>query len=381
MPDDISPDRSSIRRPFPILRTFDAAAIALSPVSVAIAAVASVLIYVSWWLVGCQTPFDQSSYSLSDTTKRWLPTGNSVAKAEFLTYETLIRPWTSVTYPASLILKTSNSWSERFTGLIQLLLAIGIWSLAGTILCRRSATLFVGNDESTFRRAIQYSLVRYRASATAPVIPLFTALLPGLFLAGIGFVGRLPFLGSLWLMIASPVAMILGFAVAFLLLVTAIGWPLMVAAVATDDCDSFGGLSRAYSGLTGRPWHALVYGLISILIGIVLIVVVNLLIATAFSCTISCTGFGSGDEQAHSSLLAPLTIVSHIALSGVGVSFFWSASTVIYLLLRLEVDRVPLDRLALDDDARPARDPLPVVGVPATDAWKKSNGQASSGSE
>ncbi len=376
MPDATSPDRSSFRRQFPVLRLFDAAAIALSPASVAIASVASVLIYISWWLVGYQIPFTRSAYSLSDSTERWLQTIGSIPKPEFLTYETVLRPWTSVTYPGILILESSSSWNERFAGLVLLLLAIGIWSLAGTILCRRSATLFVGKDESTVRSAIQYCLVRYPASVAAPLIPLFTALLIGLMIAGIGFVGRLPLLGSLWLLIASPVVMIFGFAIAFLLLVTAIGWPLMVASVATDDCDSFGGLSRAYSGLTGRPWHVLVYGLISLLIGIVLISMTKLLIATAFFCTMSSIGFGSGEEQAQSSLLSPLTILSHIILSGVGVSFFWSASTAIYLLLRLEVDRVPLDRLALDDNARPARDPLPVVGIPATDAWKQSNGQA-----
>ena len=377
MPEAISADRVSVRRQFPAIRLFDAATIALSPASVAIAAVASALIHITWWLVCQLITFTPSAHPLNETMERWLRTFKSFPTADFAQPEMLIRPWTSVTSPASLVLESSGSWNEHFAGLVQLLLAIGVWSLAGTFLCRRAATLFVGNDESTIRSAIQYSVLRYPASVAAPLIPLFTAFLIGLLIACIGFFGRLPFLGHLWLTIASPVVMILGFAIAFLLLVTAIGWPLMVAAVATDDCDSFGGLSRAYSGLTGRPWHAFGYAVFSILIGIVLISVVNLLIGTAFFCAVSCTGFGSGDEQAKSSLLSPLTIFSHIALSGVGVSFFWSAATVIYLLLRLEVDRVPLDRLALDDNVRPARDPLPVVGIPATDAWKQSNGQAS----
>ena len=381
MPDDISVSRVTFRRQFPVLRLFDAAAIALSPASVAIATLASVLVSVSWWLVGFLIPFTPSAHMFNDRINGWLQTFKSFPTADFASSEAFIHPWNSVVHPATLILDSSGSWNGRFAGLVQLLLAIGIWSLAGTILCRRSATLFVGNDESTIRSAIQYSIKRYPASATGPLIPLFTALLIGLFIAGIGFFGRLPFLGYLWLMIASPVVMILGFAIAFLLLVTAIGWPLMVAAVATDDCDSFGGLSRAYSCLTGRPWHAFGFWLISLLIGLILMSVVNLLIGTAFSCAMSCTGFGCGDEQAQSSLLFPLSGLSNIAISGVGVSFFWSASTVIYLLLRLEVDRVPLDRLALDDDARPARDPLPVVGIPATDAWKQSNGQASPGGD
>ena len=381
MPDDSASDRVSFRRQFPVFRLFDTAAIALSPASVAIAAVASVLLSISWGLVGDQRPFTPSANPLSDTTERWLQTFRSLPEVRFLADETIIRPWTSLVSPATLILDSSGSWNGRFAGLAQLLLAIAIWSLAGTILCRRSATLFVGNDESTIRSAIKYSLFRYRASAVAPLIPLFTALLIGLLIAGIGFFGRLPFLGFVWLTVASPVVMVLGFAIAFLLLVSAMGWPLMVAAVATDDCDSFGALSRAYSCLTGRPWHAFGFGLISLLIGIILMAIVKLFIETTFFCAISCAGFGSGDDQARSSLLFPLTSLSHIVLSGVGISFFWTATTVVYLLLRQEVDRMPLERLSLDDDARPVRDPLPVVGIPATDAWKQSNGAQSSGGE
>ena len=377
MPEAISADRISFSRQFPVIRLFDAVAIAISPVSVAIAAIATVLIDILWWLVSHQIPFTPSTHPLFESTEQWMQTIKSFPTADLTQQNAFLRPWTSVVYPASLILQSNGSWNARFAGLVQLLLVIGIWSLAGTILCRRSAKLFVGDDESTVRRAIQYSLLRYPASVAAPLIPLFTALFIALAIAGIGFVGRMPFLGYLWLTTMSPVVMILGFAIAFLLVLTAMGWPLMVAAVATDDCDSFGGLSRAYSFLTARPWHAFGYGLISLLIGFILMSVTNLFIETAFFCAISCTGFGCGEEQAQKSLSFPLNGLFQILKSGVGTSFFWSATTVICLLLRLDVDRVPLDRLALDDELRPARDPLPVVGIPATDAWKQANGQGS----
>ncbi len=377
MPEAVSADRVSFRRQFPAIRLFDAAAIALSPVSVAIAAISAVLIDLSWWIVCKLITFTPSANTPHETLQRWLQTLKFFPTADFMQRELLLRPWTSVIDPASLILESSDSGNSHFAGLVQLILAIVIWSLAGTLLCRRAATLFVGDDESTVRSAIRYSFKRYPASATAPLIPLFTALIIGLLIAGIGLFGRLPFLGSVWLTIVSPVVMIFGFAIAFLLLITAIGWPLMVAAVATDDCDSFGGLSRAYSCLTGRPWHAFGFWLVSALIGIILMSVVNLFIETSFFCAISCTGSGSGQERAQTSLSPLLSSLFHLVKSGIGISFFWTAATIIYLLLRLEVDRVPLDRLALDDHARPARDPLPVVGIPATDAWKPSNGQAS----
>ena len=252
--------------------------------------------------------------------------------------------------------------------MLRFALALCLWSLVGSILCRRSAMLFVGNDESTVRRGIDYGLRRWRASASGPLIPLASALLIGLMIAAIGLVGRLPGLGFIVFWIALPVVIIMGFTMAFLLLATAFGWPLMMAAVSTDDCDGFGALSRAYSGLSGRPWHAMGYASIGTLVGVVLMAVVHLIAETTIWCAMSGTALGSGEEWAYESIQVILTPVVHALVSGVGISFFWSTAVVIYLLLRLDVDGVPLDRIAVDDDARPVRDPLPVVGIPATDA-------------
>ena len=159
---------------------------------------------------------------------------------------------------------------------------------------------------------------------------------------------------------------------AFLMLTTAFGWPLMVAAVSTDDCDSFGALSRAYSCLTGRPWHLMSYASIGTLVGVVLMSVVHLIAETTIWCAMSGMALGMGEELAYGSLRGTLPPVVRELVTGVGISFFWSASVVIYFLLRLDVDGVPLDRIAADDDARPVRDPLPVVGIPATDARTES---------
>ena len=183
--------------------------------------------------------------------------------------------------------------------------------------------------------------------------------------------GQLPFIGPLWLTVTSPATTLLGFAIAFLLLATAFAWPIMVASVATDDCDSFGSLSRAYSGLSGRPWQALGLACVGLLTGTVLISLVLLLGITTVWCTISSVALGSGTERADESLLKPATNLVRLVTSGVGISFFWSTTTILALLLRREVDGVPLERLAQDDNLRPPHDPLPVVGIPATDVREK----------
>ena len=370
MPDDVVPGRFSFRRQFPGLRVFEAAAIAVAPASILLAVIASLALGCRAWVVDRVIPLDDPITNTSEFVEIWSQPVPMFPRTTFPAIEACLSPWASVIRPAVLMLGLGPSSSTTRWGhsLIMLLLTLGLWSLVGTILCRRSASRFAGRDESSIRNAIHYGLKRWPASLAAPLIPLFSAALMGLIAAGIGLIGRLPLFGSFWLSIMSPLVAILGFVMAFLLLITAVGWPLMVASVATDDCDSFGGLSRAYSGLTARPWHALGFAAVGLFAGVLMMSFVILLAIFTSYCTVSCVGLGSGVDRATESLSKNMTSLAQVISAGVGISYFWSLATVVSLLLRQEVDGVPLDRLALDDDERPVPDPFPVVGIPATDA-------------
>ena len=372
MSDDVSVRRISFRQQFPAFRLLEAATIALAPSSMLIATLASILLGGTGGIVEQVFPGEQPARITgafdemwSTLIPGWFP--NNVMPA----VDALIRPWSSSILPVVALLTTSPNWYGCLRAVIELLLNLGLWSLAGVILCRRSAILFSGNEESTIPNAVQFSLKRWPTTMGAPLIPLFSAFLLGLIAAGFGLVGQLPFIGPLWLTVTSPATTLLGFAIAFLLLATAFAWPIMVASVATDDCDSFGSLSRAYSGLSGRPWQALGLACVGLLTGTVLISLVLLLGITTVWCTISSVALGSGTERADESLLKPATNLVRLVTSGVGISFFWSTTTILALLLRREVDGVPLERLAQDDNLRPPHDPLPVVGIPATDVREK----------
>jgi hypothetical protein len=360
MSDERAENRILPRNQFPVLRILEAAGVALSPGSIALATVTAVLLGFSGWIV------DRIFHV--DPAKSWPPLVISVFGLEFSANEVIISPWTSVAQPAVLAVTSGAGISGRLNGLLRFGLALGAWSLVGVILCRRSAFLFVCNDQSTVARAVKYGLRRWGDSIRSPLIPLAAALLIGIIISGVGLLGRLPYWGSAWLFLISPIVAVLGVVMAFLLLATMLAWPLMVAAVAIDDCESFGGLSRAYSILTSRPWQTTGYIIFGLLVGLILMAVTMAVGETTIWCGVSATAFGSGGEQVRKSLVSPLTTLVHEIVTGIGISFFWSAATVIYLLLRQDVDGVPLDRIALDDDDRPVRDPLPVVGIPATDA-------------
>lgn len=365
MPVDLSVDRLSIRQKYPAVRLLEAATIALSPLSILLATFAGLCLSVMDWLIG--PPLDPAPISES-FAEIWTTPLKSIPTEITGQFAVLFRPWLSVVQPVISMLGTSNGWKGWLASLVHLGLAIALWSLIGTILCRRSAMLFAGDNESTLWSAIPYGGRRWIASASAPLIPLFSVLLIGMIAFGIGAVGRLPFVGELFLTISSPLIAVLGFVMAFLFVATALGWPLMIASVATDDCDSFGSLSRAYSGLTSRPWHALGFTCIAVFAGLLLMAGVSVVGMTTVWCATASTALGSGNERADASLMGPITNLVRMVMVGIGTSYFWSASTVISLLLRWDVDGVPLHRLSIDDELRPVREPLPVVGIPATDA-------------
>ncbi len=376
MPEEVPVAQIPLVRQFPILRMFDAAGLALSPVSIVIAALAAVALTLSGWLVDRVLPLDERTANVRRLAAFSVPGSWAGSGLQQKATAAIMRPWSSTIEPFLDVLSPQEGQNVWVNGALRFAIAIGLWSLIGVILCRRAAFLFAGNDESTLLSTIDYGSKRWPASIGAPLIPLAATLLFALTAATIGFLGRLPLLGSIWLVVMSPFEFILGLGMAILLLATALSWPLMIAAVSIEDCDSFGGLSRAYSSFTSQPWKVIVYFLLSLIIGGVLMSLVNLVAETTIWSALSSTSFGSGKERAHESLLIPLVRLLQLFELAIGICYFWSAATVIYLLLRLDVDGVPLDRIAVDDHARATRDPFPVVGIPAAATKPESNGVA-----
>ena len=182
-----------------------------------------------------------------------------------------------------------------------------------------------------------------------------------------GIPGRIPFLGEYWLFATSPLVLIGGIATAILLLATAAGWPLMVAAAATDDSDSFGCLSRAFSGISSRLWYLMGLALFAIVVGVVFMTLMTLIGDLAIWCTLSLAGIGAGEAHVQNSLYSPVVRMTYQIVQGIGISYFWTAATILYLILRNEIDGFPIEQI-VSDEPPAARDPLPVVGIPATDS-------------
>jgi len=246
---------------------------------------------------------------------------------------------------------------------------------------------------------------------------LFMALLTFFLIIFGTLIGHTYFFGDIFLVpILFPVVLVFGLIMA-VVLVGLIGYPLMNPTIATEGTDSFDALSRSYSYVYQAPWHYLWYSFLAILYGAVLIFFVGLMgslmvylgkwglsqapfLSSAaplrdrepqYLFVWAPTSFGWRDllisDSAHAvrevavspggvvtssyhlseAYMAGMSIPNYIGavfvtfwiylffllVVGFGYSYFWTASSLIYLLMRRHVDETDLDEVYLEDEEGP----------------------------
>jgi len=169
-----------------------------------------------------------------------------------------------------------------------------------------------------------------------------------------------------------------------LLLGTLFGWPLMWATISAEGTDSFDALSRSYAYVFQRPLHYLFYTLVAGFIGWLGWLLVQNFAAGVVWMGYWAAGWGSGSDQINSILRGgeELSAIGNagavlirfwagcVKLLAVGYlfSYFWTASTAIYFLLRRDVDATEMDEVFLDADASEQTYGLPPIQTDAAGA-------------
>lgn len=267
--------------------------------------------------------------------------------------------WRTVNEPATeLFVPRHASWSRVATAWTQILWSLLIWAVFGGAMARLIAVRFARDESVSLRTALKFSFRNWQSYLYGPLLPMLGV---GLF----AIIGRAIASIDLWLSGGSGtllnvlgfVPLGCGFLMTLLLLLMAVSWPLMVAAISTEGSDGFDGLSRAFGYVMNRPWYllwliAMAWGVGHILNGFVYLIV---------SVTQSLTPWYV--RKPNYVFWPDLLRVTHLAVL---VSYFWSATTVIYFLLRQSEDGTPLDLVYIPSPP-PKPEPLPVVGVAASE--------------
>ena len=248
---------------------------------------------------------------------------------------------------------------------------LAVISIAGGAICRIAALQSARGEKPGLTEALRFSIKRFTSFFTAPLVPVGIIIFIGLFIFLLGLIGNIPWAGELIMGIFVPLALIAGALIAVVLIGAFAGFNLMFPAVAYDGSDCFDAISRSFSYVYAKPWRMGFYTAIGAIYGAICYTFVRffaflLLWITHWSLQLGVWGNDKltaiWDEPHLRDLLVPpnwealnwpqsiaafLIYLCSLAVVGLLVSFiisfYFSANTIIYSLMRNKVDNTALE--------------------------------------
>jgi hypothetical protein len=287
-----------------------------------------------------------------------------------------------------------------------LLGTLAIWAFFGGAITRMAAVQLARKEKIGISEAVRFTRDRWRSFFFAPIFPLGAILVIVVLTIIFGLFHLIPLIGDIFVDgLGWPLILLAGLGMT-VILVGLVGWPMMYATISTEGSDSFDALSRSYSYVYQSPWSYLWYTLVAVAYGMVLVFFVGLMGSLTVylgKWGVSQTPFVSKNftnrEPEYLFVYAPTSygwrelllqgtdivdsntgkiiaesynnylnsmkwynhvgafLVSNVWLYlvfllvlGFGYSYFWTASTIIYLLMRRKVDDTELDEVYLEED-------------------------------
>ena len=323
----------------------------------------------------------------------------------------------------------SGAWNRLYLILVILWL-LATWALFGGAITRMAAVQVARpNEKVGMTEAFRFAASRYKSFFSAPLFPLLFIVVLTVFLVLFSWVeqftglfGDIFVAGLFW-----PLVLLVGLIMA-VVLVGLVGWPLMYSTISAEGSDSFDAISRSYSYVYQAPWQYLWYAVVALAYGAVLMFFVGLMGSLMVYLGKWGVSQAPGPESRQPTYLfvnAPtsygwrdlllykqpntetIEVIHHngrvgreltvssayrdnmswnnylgailvsiwiyllfLMIVGFSYSYFWCASTIIYLLMRRKVDDTEMDEVHLEDEdfeepaARPAS-PAAAATTPA----------------
>ncbi len=267
-----------------------------------------------------------------------------------------------------------------------------IWSVFGGAICRIAAVHVARDEKLSIRSALMFSGGKFLSFLFAPIIPLLIVVVIGLLVALGSSLVNIPYIGPIIVGLAFIVALGAGFLMALVLLGLIGGFNLMYPTVAVEGSDSFDAISRSFSYLYARPWRLAFYTILSVVYGAASYLFVRFFISvmlvlthrfagmaiftttdsavplwtsmwpspsTAARLTYDIDTLGLSFAQEIGARLIWFWVHLVIAMLGAfAISFYFSSNTIIYYLMRREVDATDLDDVYLEQSDDEFADPI-----------------------
>jgi len=249
---------------------------------------------------------------------------------------------------------------------------LAVISVCGGAICRIAALQFTRGEKPGLTEALRFSTKKFTSFFTAPLAPVGIIILVGVFIFLLGLIGNIPRVGEVIMGIFIFLALIAGGLITVVLIGTIAGFNLMFPAVACDGSDCFDSISRSFSYIYSKPWQMGFYTAVAAAYGAICYMFVRFFAFLLLSVTYLILQFGIlGDNSKLTaiwagprfwslldpssstaanwtqSLAAFLVYLCLLAVIGLVVSFiisfYFSANTIIYALMRNRVDNTALD--------------------------------------
>jgi hypothetical protein len=379
------------REIFPWVSIVRCARLALSPRLVALAALSLFATAIGWRSIGNLYPESSATYTWVQADAAW-PWETQLASLPPLTFSGL----NPVLSP---VLETGRRLSAPFVRmftpgitfwpftycLLCALWEVAVWALVAGAIVRIVAVSLARESRVGITQALKFAAMKWPQFFLAAVLPLLGVIALSFFVGIVfGLIMRADF-GVLVMSFFWPLLLVAGLVMAILLLGLLFGWPLMWPTIAAEGTDSFDALSRSYSYTFQRPFHYLFYLIVAGVIGLLAAHVVAYFVVETNQLADWSASWGSRSERMQeiravppvpplpSAAVVPSTPpaaeesaswslrtgrdilgfwTSCVLLLGTAYlySYFWSAATAIYFLLRQSVDGTEPDEVAVEHE-------------------------------
>ena len=260
------------------------------------------------------------------------------------------------------------------------LVVMAIISFAGGAICRIAALELARGEKLGALEALKFSKERFLSLFMSMVIPACLISILGIAILLLGLLGNIPYVGEIVIGLGLIFALILGTIMTAVIIGTIGAGGFMFPVIAYEGTDCFDVTSRIFSYFYSKPWYSVLYYIIAIIYGGFCYFVVRFFAFVTLSITYlflwlmvftdsaanegvnklsaiwsvpqfldfagSPVTYSAGLNESISAFLIKIAvaIVSSVVAAFV-ISFICCANTIIYTLIRHEVDNVPMNKI------------------------------------
>jgi hypothetical protein len=282
-------------------------------------------------------------------------------------------------------------------------LALAIWALAGGAISRAAVMQFAKDERIGLRQALRFSFSKFWGFFFAPIVSLLFIVVFGLLLTLGGLIGSIPFFGDIIVGLLWFLALLGGLAIAFITIGLLAGGNLFAPVISAEGSDAFDAISRGFVYVYSRPWKSILYALTLMVYGSLCYLFLRFFVWLMLASVHAFVGAGMFRARPEAGFgLHKLDVVWQAPtfvnlrphafdwqLLGLGevllfvlicvwtyivwgllqswlIAFYFTGSSMAYLLLRRDVDAIDLEEIYTEE--QPEAEAVPQAAAPGTTA-------------